>query len=190
MKDAVTSTVPREEWGRNVAAARRARKMGQRDLADAVGVTQQAISRIERGTPPRDETRIRLATALHCQVDDLFPWPTITFPPGDPMPTLPLGQLAPAGNPTHRTANFYPVIRTEDDSRWSAVRITPGNHRTVAEFLASLTRIARRDLGVSVGPDDVGRVLVTADVTTVADDPIVVLDAGDFEAAFVDGGRP
>ena len=45
-------------------------------LADAVGVTPGFISHIERGIRvPRLETAQKLAKALDCTIDDLFPAP-------------------------------------------------------------------------------------------------------------------
>lgn len=48
--------------------------MTQAQLAAACHVTQQTISSIERGeTAPRDNLKVRLATALHQDVRQLFP---------------------------------------------------------------------------------------------------------------------
>jgi transcriptional regulator with XRE-family HTH domain len=48
--------------------------MTQRDLAKAAGLTQVTISNIEIGKhEPEDYTKFRLAKALECTVDELFP---------------------------------------------------------------------------------------------------------------------
>ncbi len=61
-------------WGQNVAEGRRKLGLTQVQLAEQCKVTQQAISFIERGyNAPRDDLKIRLATALHQDVRHLFP---------------------------------------------------------------------------------------------------------------------
>ena len=56
---------------------RRRMKMGktQKNLSEESGVSQQAISAIERGdnNNPGIHTARKLAKALECTVDDLFP---------------------------------------------------------------------------------------------------------------------
>lgn len=50
--------------------------MTQGQLAGACGVTQQTISRIERGRlMPRDELKIVVASKLRSHPSTLFPWP-------------------------------------------------------------------------------------------------------------------
>lgn len=53
-------------------AAREAAKQLQEDLAEASGVPQGTISRIENGTAPQVVTALRLARALGTTVEDLF----------------------------------------------------------------------------------------------------------------------
>ena len=53
-------------------AAREAAKQLQEDLAEASGVPQGTISRIENGTAPQVVTALRLARALDTTVEDLF----------------------------------------------------------------------------------------------------------------------
>lgn len=61
-------------WGQNVQHGRKALDMSQVDLAEACHVTQQTISSIERGEyAPRDDLKVRIATALHQDVRQLFP---------------------------------------------------------------------------------------------------------------------
>jgi len=51
-----------------------ARTIKQEDLARLVGVTQETISRAERGLQlPRSDVQIRIAAVLGASVDDLFP---------------------------------------------------------------------------------------------------------------------
>lgn len=64
----------RREWGQRVAIGRRALRMTQDRLARLCGVTQQAISHIERGVvSPSDEVKCRIAGVLHQRVEMLFP---------------------------------------------------------------------------------------------------------------------
>ena len=53
---------------------REKRRMTQKELATASGVTQQAISAIEskRNKSPRASTLLQLSRALRCMVDDLI----------------------------------------------------------------------------------------------------------------------
>lgn len=61
-------------WGRNIARARRALGMSQVDLAQRVGVCQQALSKWEGGVhAPNDRNRVALAAALGRGPYDLFP---------------------------------------------------------------------------------------------------------------------
>lgn len=61
-------------WGHNVEYGRKLLGLTQAQLAEACGVTQQTISSIEQGhTAPRDNLKVRLATALSQDVRQLFP---------------------------------------------------------------------------------------------------------------------
>lgn len=61
-------------WGQNVERGRHVLGMTQSALAEACDVTQQTISSIERGEyAPRDRLKVRIATALHQDVHQLFP---------------------------------------------------------------------------------------------------------------------
>ena len=85
--------VPIELWGRFVAHARRYRGLSQTALAEAAGVTQQTISKVEVGDIcPHDRLKARLAQALDVPTTDLFPWPTrlVATPTGGcAWPTVP-----------------------------------------------------------------------------------------------------
>lgn len=62
-------------WGNGVRELRLLRDMTQTDLAEAAGVAQNTISRIENGSRQvSDETRIRIAKALHVDPNKLFPY--------------------------------------------------------------------------------------------------------------------
>ena len=53
----------------DVAARRAERGLSQRELAELTGTTQSAIARLERGgRPPRIDTLMRIADALHCDL--------------------------------------------------------------------------------------------------------------------------
>lgn len=70
--------VPLQEWGRRVACARRELGLSQLALAEASRVTQQTISKVERGTVcPHDSLKLRLAVALGRSPETLFPWPPV-----------------------------------------------------------------------------------------------------------------
>jgi DNA-binding Xre family transcriptional regulator len=52
-----------------VAERRVERKLSQRELAELVGTTQSAIARLERGgRPPRNDTLLKIAEALECDL--------------------------------------------------------------------------------------------------------------------------
>lgn len=72
----------RRDWGERLRAAREKAGLTQVDLALAVGVTQMSVSAYELGRrTPSDAARMRLAEALRCRVDDLFPYPESTTTP-------------------------------------------------------------------------------------------------------------
>ena len=65
---------PHAKTNRWLGVARRYRQMSQRELSDAAGLTQVAVSHIETGrTHPRLATQQRLAEALGFEVEDLWP---------------------------------------------------------------------------------------------------------------------
>ncbi len=65
----------RQRWARNLYAARLNRKLTQSQLARALGIDQQNISRWECGrTVPRDDMKILIAAFFEVAVTDLFPW--------------------------------------------------------------------------------------------------------------------
>lgn len=68
-------------WGKRVRERRQVLEMSQERLAELVDVRQASISRVERGDQrPSDELKWRLAGALGCTVDDLFPNPAVRPP--------------------------------------------------------------------------------------------------------------
>jgi len=69
--------VPIQHWAALVLEARRRRRLSQTALAEASGVTQQTISKVEQADIcPHDRLKLRLATALDVPPAELFPWPT------------------------------------------------------------------------------------------------------------------
>lgn len=53
---------------------RQLHRLKQRELADRAGVTRETISRLESGLQvPKHETALRLAAALGCSAESLFP---------------------------------------------------------------------------------------------------------------------
>ena len=73
----------RTQWGRNIAAARRAAGLSQTDVGERIPLKGrypfQAVSRWERGLAvPRHEYRIRLAQILGVPAHELFPYPEPT----------------------------------------------------------------------------------------------------------------
>jgi DNA-binding XRE family transcriptional regulator len=69
--------VPLELWAHFVNYVRRYRGLTQDELADAAGVSQQTISKVEAGRIcPHDRLKVRLAEALEVHTADLFPWPS------------------------------------------------------------------------------------------------------------------
>lgn len=62
-----------KKLGLRVARLRAGRKMSQRELSEAAGITEQALSRIENGVrAPRVDTVRRLADALRVGVGDVI----------------------------------------------------------------------------------------------------------------------
>jgi putative transcriptional regulator len=71
-----TYEVPVELWALCLRDARRRRGLSQDNLAGAVDVSQQTISKIEAGRIcPHDSLKVRLAQALDVPPEALFPWP-------------------------------------------------------------------------------------------------------------------
>lgn len=63
----------RQRWGERVARGREPFGYSQAGLAEAVGVTQQTISSIERGeTAPGEYLKVRIANALGMKPAQLF----------------------------------------------------------------------------------------------------------------------
>ena len=70
-------------WGRRVARVRRCRSLSQTALGVRCAVTQQTISKVERGEVlPGDGLKLALADALGVLPGDLFAWPP---EPGGPV---------------------------------------------------------------------------------------------------------
>lgn len=68
-------------WGKRVRDRRAALGFSQDRLAELIEATQASVSRIERGDQrPSDDLKWRLAGALGCTIDDLFPNPAIKPP--------------------------------------------------------------------------------------------------------------
>lgn len=68
------------ESGRRIAVRRRERGWNMQQLAGLVGVTFQMISKYELGLAvPTDAKRWAIATALACEVEDIWPVPTRSF---------------------------------------------------------------------------------------------------------------
>ena len=65
-----------QRWGPLIATRRAEVGLSQAALAERSGVSQQTISKIERGLMvPLDPLKQRLAAALEAHPGDLFPWP-------------------------------------------------------------------------------------------------------------------
>ena len=76
-RPAIADEVPLEHWAALIREARRSRRLSQCALAEAAGVTQQTISKVETADIcPHDRLKVRLAAALDLPVAELFPWPT------------------------------------------------------------------------------------------------------------------
>lgn len=64
----------RKAWGENIARLRALRGLTRADLAQRVGVTEQAVGTWERGeTSPRPHLQIAVAAALDCEHGVVFP---------------------------------------------------------------------------------------------------------------------
>lgn len=65
----------REEFGKRITRLKyRAGKMNQKELAEASGISEDAISRYKNGTrTPSGYNLVRLAKALNCSLDELLP---------------------------------------------------------------------------------------------------------------------
>lgn len=69
----------RRDWGRRLRERRGS--ITQERLAELLNSDQSTISRIERGEIRiSDNMKWRIAGALGCTVDDLFPWPAVRPP--------------------------------------------------------------------------------------------------------------
>lgn len=68
------------DWGKRLRARRGL--ITQERLAELAGVDQSTISRIERGDLKRisDDLKWKLAGALGCTVDEVFPYPNVRPP--------------------------------------------------------------------------------------------------------------
>lgn len=65
-------------WGERVKRARKARDWSVLRLAQEAKIDPSQVSKIERGRMGvGDEPKIRLAIALDCRVEDLFPFPDL-----------------------------------------------------------------------------------------------------------------
>lgn len=63
-------------WGPLVAKRREQLGLTQQELAELCSVTQQTVSKIERGQiVPRDNLKRTLSLKLATPIDQLFPWP-------------------------------------------------------------------------------------------------------------------
>jgi transcriptional regulator with XRE-family HTH domain len=77
-----------ESWGKRLRQRREALYeetnhnplYTQAGLADACGIRQSTLSRIEAGQCPSDSLKWKLAGALGMTVEDLFPYPAIRPP--------------------------------------------------------------------------------------------------------------
>jgi transcriptional regulator with XRE-family HTH domain len=68
-----------DQWGAAVKARRKELRMTQFDLATASGLVVPTISDIERGAAGgSDQTKMKIAAALGCEVADLFAYPSVT----------------------------------------------------------------------------------------------------------------
>lgn len=64
----------RKAWGVNIAHLRELRGLTRAELAERVGVTEQAVGTWERGeSSPRPHLQIAVAEALDCEHGVVFP---------------------------------------------------------------------------------------------------------------------
>lgn len=61
-----------KNYNKKFKTSRKKLKMSQEELARETGVSQQTISRIERGGPPTIQAALLLADRLHTTVEELF----------------------------------------------------------------------------------------------------------------------
>lgn len=67
----------RKGCGRRVTRRRLLLGASRRDLADLAGATEATITRIENGKiNASDRLRLAIAGVLHCEVADLWPYPS------------------------------------------------------------------------------------------------------------------
>lgn len=67
----------RKECGQRITQRRRLLGASRRDLADLAGATEATITRIENGKiNATDRLRLAIAGVLHCEVADLWPYPS------------------------------------------------------------------------------------------------------------------
>lgn len=77
----------RHRWGEKVARGRVDLGLSQGGLAEAAGVTQQAISAIERGeSAPSEELKVRIARVLHQAPERVFPFDDVAADLRPPEP--------------------------------------------------------------------------------------------------------
>src|SRR4051794_34030431 len=70
-------------WGKAIARRRAELKLSQQQLADALGIRQATVSKLERGRLcPSDTMKFKLAAALQKSPEDLFRYPAV-------VPSLP-----------------------------------------------------------------------------------------------------
>lgn len=113
--------------GEKILRCRQEKGLSQRQLADRLQLTEQAVRRLEEGqTPLRRTVALRLADALDGPLDKLLDWPDLPekAAPADRLPQLPVLGLIRAGVPLFTGAPTAPqpagweqfFLRAEDDS--------------------------------------------------------------------------
>ena len=76
--DPALSRLLARRWGQVVSGLRLERSLSQAELAGLCGVTQQTISKIERGLMvPVDPLKLRLSVALAVPPAEVFGWPPV-----------------------------------------------------------------------------------------------------------------
>lgn len=76
MKQPTATTTLGEHWGERVAQRRNDLGLSQAQLADLCGITQQTVSKIEKGVMiPHDKLKLRIAQRTGIRPELLFPWP-------------------------------------------------------------------------------------------------------------------